>query len=682
MSQLPISIPPKTLAQSISASASSFKLNNIEGWDGVDLVTADLGTQHFVTFKNSTGTLLEIMEIDPATIASASITILKRGLKFNGDETEVTANKLAWSSGETIVQLGTDVPQLLNNFVDKGRAQTITGVKTFSAVPASSAAPVSGTDLVNKTYADALSIGVTKVDQLIVAATAGETVSAGQLLYFDLTDNEWKKCDADTAALIDNVMLGIAQGAGVNGGAISGGVLTRGVDTNQSGMTQGDLMYASNTAGGISASAGTTERVIGIARSTTNLFFDPDFYYIPTALQKAAYPTAGQKAAMAGTVGTPAATNAYVTDDQVINATGTDQTQTTQNATVEVGEADATTKKNKLAQSFVAAEVSARGVALYKSANTGTFTGTVTIAIYSDSAGSPNASLISTTITNAAWLLIPTGAFEISFATDQTLAIGTTYWIVITTSTSDNSNHPNMGTNSAGGYGSGSVKYNNVTDSWVAVATIDLYFKVYEGVKSRIPKSDSTSGLIPPVALPYSFVEMNTTDSATVASSTTETTVYTGLLPAGFFTLNSGLKLRSWLICQKHTTDYQTLKIYLNDTVVLTIEITNADTNSNNIEFGVEWEAYILNNASLSAQKNILLTTLGSANGMTTFANQLTYSAQSASNIGRASGFTYQDGTSAVNTAGLVVVRVTLANNISHANTQFRHHGIIVEKIG
>lgn len=113
-------IPPKTLRESITSSSTSFKTNNIEGFDGADLTSGMFGDRLFATFQNATGSLLEIMEIDPATIASTSISILKRGLQFNEDGTftEVSANKLNWTKDVTTINLGTITPQLLQLLKD------------------------------------------------------------------------------------------------------------------------------------------------------------------------------------------------------------------------------------------------------------------------------------------------------------------------------------------------------------------------------------------------------------------------------------------------------------------------------------------------------------------------------------------------------------------------------------
>lgn len=125
----PISVPPKKLSQSITSASTSFKVNNIKSWArnslgvNINLTAADFGIRAFCVFRNDIGTKIEIMEFDPATIASTSITILKRGMSFDGNlSTETTAYKLDWSANETTINFGTDVPQLLKSFsaVDSG----------------------------------------------------------------------------------------------------------------------------------------------------------------------------------------------------------------------------------------------------------------------------------------------------------------------------------------------------------------------------------------------------------------------------------------------------------------------------------------------------------------------------------------------------------------------------------
>lgn len=113
--------------------------------------------------------------------------------------------------------------------------------------------------------------GTVNFDAQTVSATAGEDIVAGELVYFKTSDQEWYKTDADTAATVEGVQLGIALGAGSDGAAITGGVLVNGIYTT-TGLTAGSEYYASNTAGAYSTSAGTTSRKIGLALSTTQLF--------------------------------------------------------------------------------------------------------------------------------------------------------------------------------------------------------------------------------------------------------------------------------------------------------------------------------------------------------------------------------------------------------------------------
>lgn len=129
----PLSVPPKRLAASIISADTTFQPSNILSWvDKTDLTAADFGDQAYGCFRDVNGTVLELFEFDPTTIANAEITILRRGLKFDGNRTtQVAANKLNWVKGTTIVELGTTMPQFfqwLKEYID---AASIAG-----AVPA------------------------------------------------------------------------------------------------------------------------------------------------------------------------------------------------------------------------------------------------------------------------------------------------------------------------------------------------------------------------------------------------------------------------------------------------------------------------------------------------------------------------------------------------------------------
>lgn len=165
---------------------------------------------------------------------------------------------------------------------------------------------------------DTVSGGTVAFDAQTIAGNAGETFSAGSLVYFNTADQEWYKTDADTSATIQGVQLGIAIGAGTNGVAITGGVQISGTYPT-TGLTAGSTYYASNTAGGISTSAGTNEKKIGIALSTTKLLL-----LLSTFSQEAL--------AGGSTFGTPSSTNKFITQDYNSSATGLPVVRTYLNA--------------------------------------------------------------------------------------------------------------------------------------------------------------------------------------------------------------------------------------------------------------------------------------------------------------------------------------------------------------
>jgi hypothetical protein len=172
---------------------------------------------------------------------------------------------------------------------------------------------VGANDLTRLSYVQALVLGTLTTINVIVPGTAGATIVAGQLVYFDDPTNKWKLADADTAATVENVLLGIAQGAGTDTNPIAGGVLLQGVDAHQSGLTNGQTYYASNTAGGVSSASGTTTVVVGIGKSATELYFAPKFNQ--TLTQNEIDAMAGS-----GSFGTPSSSNKFITQTYLATA--------------------------------------------------------------------------------------------------------------------------------------------------------------------------------------------------------------------------------------------------------------------------------------------------------------------------------------------------------------------------
>ncbi len=180
-----------------------------------------------------------------------------------------------------------------------------------------------------------------------------------------------------------------------------------------------------------------------------------------------------------------------------------DQSQLSFSTSSKVGEADVTTARAKVAQSFIPTRKGVRGFRFYKKANTGTFTGDIVFTLQADSSGAPSGTPLATyTMTNAEYLLIANDSiFEVEFSTQYpSFVAGATYWIVATPSTNDNSNYANFGAQGSNPYANGTLKYFNTTDGWTIVTNTDLYFEIIELTSSQVVKTDA-NGVIPATLL-------------------------------------------------------------------------------------------------------------------------------------------------------------------------------------
>lgn len=271
--------------------------------DGTKLTITDFGDTPTITIDPKVSGYEEICSFTGITDngdGTATLTGLSRDLISKYPYTTAGTGK---QHGASAIVVFSDNPQMYGRLASKENNETITGSWTFPA-------PVTGLNPATKTYVDNLyNGGSTTFDRLTTVGTAGETVAAGNIVYLKAADGRWWKASSAASATIDLLQLGIAQGAGTAGNLIAGGVLLKGLDTNQSGLTGGTIYYLS-TGGAIASSAGTVERAIGQANTTTTLYFDPVYFYIPTA---------AQKAAMAGSVGIPSSINKFVTETSLFN---------------------------------------------------------------------------------------------------------------------------------------------------------------------------------------------------------------------------------------------------------------------------------------------------------------------------------------------------------------------------
>ena len=299
-----------------AAAATSITLDSLVDIYNNTLTMTDFGTKGFARLNPDGDNIAEDISFTGITANGDGTFTLTGVSTVLAKDPYTETSGLVRSHGTGSPVRFSNVPAFYGEFVNKNNDETIaeTWTYTSSDMPRLNTyvAPTDDEEFATKKYVDDTA-GGTPVSQnrIVVTATAGETVADGQIVYLDETDNEWKLADASVAATCQNVQLGIAQGAGTDGGAITGGVLLVGRDDGQSGLTQGDRLYISDTAGAVASSAGTVEVEIGHAVSATTMDFSPNF---------ASYTTKPQRNAMAGTSGTPDTGNEFVTaNDQTRN---------------------------------------------------------------------------------------------------------------------------------------------------------------------------------------------------------------------------------------------------------------------------------------------------------------------------------------------------------------------------
>lgn len=307
-----------TLAGSgVSAAATSIILTSFYQIDGTTTLTmTNFGTIGYGTIEPGNATQEEQISFTGIT-QNANGTATLTGVStvlFISPYTATSGLAKSHPGGSQFIISNT--AGFYNSLTGKDDDETITGTWTFTnpnypLMDASSPLPTAAAQLATKAYVDSVAFGTTTYDQNIISGVAGESLAAGNLVYFKTSDGRWWLCDADTAATVDGIIMGFAQGTAAAAASLN--ILIGGIDKNQSGLTAGTVYYASNTAGGLSASAGTTAKVVGQALTTTTFILNQFFSSIPTD---------SQKAALVGTSGAaPSATNTYI-DNSNTSQTG------------------------------------------------------------------------------------------------------------------------------------------------------------------------------------------------------------------------------------------------------------------------------------------------------------------------------------------------------------------------
>lgn len=270
---LPVAGTTYTLAGSgVSSSATSFTLTSFTiPQSGALINDSQISDTFYMTIEPGNKNRQEIVGCTTVTQngdGTATISGCSRGLSPMTPFTASTSLQFAHSGGSAVII--SNPPQLYEQVGFLDNAENITGAWTTSVTPTASGG------LATKGYVDGVvNGGALTLDGIAIGATAGDTFATGTIVYYDASQQRWEKADASATTTSSNKLLGIAQGAGTDGSAISGGVLTRGYDETQNGMTAGNTIYLSDTAGATSTSAGTVSVILGQANAAGVLYFDP-----------------------------------------------------------------------------------------------------------------------------------------------------------------------------------------------------------------------------------------------------------------------------------------------------------------------------------------------------------------------------------------------------------------------
>jgi hypothetical protein len=287
----------------------SFKLPNSQAL----ITNSDLGTINYATLEGGTAReeAISFTGVTQNADGTATITGVIRGLKFVAPYDQDLSLRDGHGGGTSFVI--TNGPGFYNEFTSKVNDETIEQLWSFIQNPqkTSDTLAANNRDFVTKNDLIAAALGTVAITGTVQSGTSGEAIALGKLCYLKTSDNRWWKSDAATPATFNGVQLGISQTA-PGGAGVSMNVLPFGVDVNQSGLTPGAKYYLSDTAGAISATAGTNAVFVGWALTATTLLFVRN--------NDINGPTANEKAAMAGTSGTPSVSNKFVTD---VDTTGT-----------------------------------------------------------------------------------------------------------------------------------------------------------------------------------------------------------------------------------------------------------------------------------------------------------------------------------------------------------------------
>lgn len=304
---------PAFLAEPIDAISTQIVVKNLKDSRGRP-ITAMIGNILYATIEPTSQNNQEIISFTGIVDLGNNLvrlTGVTRNLNPIPPHTALTAD-VPHGTGATIIV--TDTPQFWNERAAKDKNESITGLWEYLvATRPRLAADVDASDnrqFVTKGELLRAAFGTPTVPGVIVGGTAGQNITALQVVWLDEADGTWKIADGATPSEVNGTKkLGIALSTTTSGNPITSGVQLNGSISGFTGLSVG-LVYV-NDAGNVSNTPGTNVRPIGVAISSSVIIFDQAQATILSKLEKDA---------LQGTSGTPSNTNRYVTNDDTAEA--------------------------------------------------------------------------------------------------------------------------------------------------------------------------------------------------------------------------------------------------------------------------------------------------------------------------------------------------------------------------
>ena len=196
--------------------------------------------------------------------------------------------------GEATIDLNASTAVLISNDLKLDSDSAVINIGAGDDVTithdGTTGATISGTPMVYQSLATA-TLGNDTHAGIVLEMLAGESLAVGDWVYADSTDARVSKADAnDTGDNGHYPAIGVAVSAqGSAGSAVK--ILTHGTYNDSDGfggdLTEGNLLYLSETAGGVTATApsddGDMVQVVGVAIGPRDVFVNPSLVIVEVA---------------------------------------------------------------------------------------------------------------------------------------------------------------------------------------------------------------------------------------------------------------------------------------------------------------------------------------------------------------------------------------------------------------